>query len=721
LQGNEFSRGAAFQSADGELFFGGVNGITTFFPKDIRPNERILNVYPTEFYLFGKQATFPQPLMETKSITLEAEENVFAIEFSTLEYDNPQGVTYHYRLENFDGTWLTTAPGNNRIGYTNLNPGKYTLLFQAMDKENQSEIKSIEIIINQPWYWSWWAKCIYLILLILLVWSITHYLLEKIHHKNELLRLEHAEQLNEAKLQFFINISHEIRTPMTLIMGPMEKLLMNNKDPETHNTYVLIYRNAQRILRLINQLMDVRKIDRGQMHLKFRETDMVGFIKDVMQAFEYMAKKKNIEFEFIFSEPLLKVWIDLNNFDKVLFNIFSNAFKYTPEQGKITVELTTEENIFTIKISDTGIGIDQDKIEKIFERFYQIDSEITNSNFGTGVGLHLSRSLVHLMRGSIHAENRPDMQGSSFIVRMPLGNSHLNEDEIIRIPDEAPLATFAYSKKDDLIETMINVEDLLPTAKAKAKTKYRVVIVEDDLEINNYIKNELSPFYHITQTHNGKEGLDVILKTQPDLVVSDIMMPVMDGVTLCKKLKSNINSEHIPVVLLTAKSKEEDLSEGLSIGADAYIVKPFNPEILKKTIANLLGNRERLKSKSQNQTEGKIAKIEMRSQDEILMNKLLKLINENLDNPDLNVNMLSDKVGMSRVHLHRRLKELTNQPASDFIRSIRLKQAGELLLSKKLSISEVAYRVGYSTLSHFSSSFKEFYGVSPKEYVERGL
>ncbi|MDR0833613.1 MAG: response regulator [Candidatus Symbiothrix sp.] len=717
LQGNEFSRGAAFKSADGELFFGGVNGITSFYPTDIRPNVRKLNVYPTDFYLFGKQAILPQPLMETQRITLAADNNVFSVEFSTLEYDNPEGISYRYRLENFDVAWLTTAPGNNRINYTNLLPGKYKLLFQATDKENQSEIKSIEIIIAPPWYLSWWAKCIYLLLFGLLAWGVSWFIADKVHHKNELLRLEHTEQINEAKLQFFINISHEIRTPMTLIMGPMEKLMKNNKDPEIHNTYVLIYRNAQRILRLINQLMDVRKIDKGQMQLKFRETDMVGFIQDIMQVFDYTAKKKNLDFEFVHDQPLLKVWVDLNNFDKVLFNVFSNAFKYTPEQGKITVELLTEQETFTIKISDTGIGIDLDKIDRIFERFYQIDSEITNSNFGTGVGLHLTRSLVGLMQGTIHAERRGEEPGSTFIIRMPLGNAHLRPDEMEIITNpQAPLATFAYSKKDDLFEEEMDL-NVLPE-KVKATTKSRVLVVEDESEISDYIKRELAATYRVSQVANGKEALAFILKEKPDLVVSDVMMPVMDGITLCRKIKSNINIEHIPVVLLTAKSNEEDLSEGLSIGADAYITKPFNPEILKKTIANLLSNRERLKGKHQTQTEGKIKQIEIAAYDDVLMERILKAVNAHIADPKLNVEHLASEVGMSRVHLHRKLKELVNQSAGDFIRTIRLKQAGELLKTKKYTISQVATDVGFASLSHFSSRFKDFYGVSPTEFMD---
>jgi signal transduction histidine kinase/ligand-binding sensor domain-containing protein/DNA-binding response OmpR family regulator len=734
LQGNEFSRGAHFKSEDGEIFFGGTNGITGFNPKDIHSKKKKLNVYITDFYLFGtpvyknqrsgKKEILDQPIINASSISLASGDNVFNFDFSTLEYDNPEGISYRCRLETFDADWVILPQGINRITYTNLSPGKYRFLFQATDKENKSEIKSIEITIRPPWYLTVWAKCIYAVLFLSILYTIYSYIFSRIKQRNEMLRLEHAEQINEAKLQFFINISHEIRTPMTLIMGPLEKLLTENKNETLYNSYLLIYRNAQRILRLINQLMDIRKIDRGQMHLKSRETDMVGFIKDIMQAFEYMAKKKNIAFEFNPSMPVLKVWVDLNNFDKILFNVFSNAFKFTPNNGQITVELTTGidhstagplKHHFEIRVLDTGIGIDEEKINKIFERFYQINSEITNSNFGTGIGLHLARSLVELQHGIIYAENRTDQTGSCFIIRMPMGNAHLKNDEMEIIPAEAFLETFAYSQKDDLFDVESEPDDI---PNVKAKTKYRILIAEDDIEINNYIKTELAPLYKISQTTNGKEALEFVLKEKPDLVISDIMMPEMDGIMLCRKIKSNVNINHIPVLLLTAKSKEEDRAEGLDTGADAYLVKPFNMEILKKTIANLLDNRERLKGLFQSQSEGRIKKIEIKSSDEILMEKIMKIINDNINNPDLTVEMLSASVGMSRVHMHRKLKELTNQSAQNFIRSIRMKLAEELLRSKKLTISEVAYAVGFSSLSHFSSSFKEFFGQSPREYVD---
>ena len=620
----------------------------------------------------------------------------------------------------------------NRVTYNNLPPGKYTFHVRALSHGNLSEIRTVKILITPPWYEMWWAYCIYVFLLGLLVLGIVNYILSRMRHRREIMKREHAEQLNEAKLQFFINISHEIRTPMTLIINPLEKLLAEKKGGEVQKTYLMIYRNAQRILRLINQLMDIRKLDKGQMFMKFRETDMVGFIDDVMLTFDYMARKKKIHFSFEHAMSQLKVWVDMNNFDKILMNIFSNAFKYTPEQGEITVSLSTGRDAtrrdplkeyFEITVTDSGIGLDREKIERIFERFYQIDNDVTKSNFGTGIGLHLSRSLVELHHGIILAENREDAPGSRFVIRIPLGSAHLRTDELEDV--EAlitPHAVLVKPEKTDLEEVFEEgegEEDEESKKTGKAKNRMRILIVEDEEEILSYLKEELEGDYRIMTRKNGREAYDTILADTPDLVISDIMMPEMDGLSLCRKIKQNTNVNHVPVILLTAKSKPEDTMEGMATGADAYMVKPFNTELLKSTIANLLANRKLLKSKfsGAQQQEDKVQKLSMKSADEILMSKIMKVINENLSNPDLNVEMLAANVGLSRVHVHRKLKELTNLSARDFIKNIRLQQAAALLKEKKLTVSEVAYATGYTNLSHFSSSFKEVHGMSPKEYM----
>lgn len=742
LQGNEFTRTAVFKDKRGKIFFGGTNGVTAFYPQDITEIKKEMNVLITGFHVAnrpvkkgdksGNNVITDTAVMDTEQFTLAYNENTFSIDFSVLEFSNPDRISYQYKIKELGDEWISTQPGTNRVTYSSLKPGKYTFSVQARDHNNFSNIRTVTIAITPPWYQTWWAKVIWGCLGALLIYALTMYILSRIRHRQEVMRQKHMEQINEAKLQFFINISHEIRTPMTLIISPLEKLLAEHSEKQP--VYLMIYRNAQRILRLINQLMDIRKLDKGQMHLKFRETDIVGFINDLMQTFNYQAQKKNIT--FIFEKELegadsLKVWIDLNNFDKVLMNVLSNAFKYTHEGGNIEVLLKTGHNdacrsalkdYFEIDITDNGIGIDKNKIEQIFERFYQIDNDMTQSNFGTGIGLHLSRSLVELHHGIIKAENREDGQGTRFIIRLPLGSNHLKAEELENPEETGSEPTISQLPKDSIYET----EEENKTneyRKPKAKTRYRVLIVEDDEEIRRYIRSELDSDFRIYECTNGREGLETILKEKPDLVISDVMMPEMDGITLCRKIKQNININHIPIILLTAKSKAEDQIEGLEIGADAYIIKPFNTELLRTTISNLIANRERLRGKlvGEQQVEEKITKIEMKSNDEILMSKVMKTINDHLADPTLNVEMLAANVGMSRVHMHRKLKELTNQSARDFIRSIRLKQAANLLREKNLSVSEVAYATGFSNLSHFSNTFRDFYGISPSEYKEQQM
>lgn len=742
LQGNEFTRTAVFKDKRGKIFFGGTNGVTAFYPQDITEIKKEINVLITGFHVAnrpvkkgdksGNNVITDTAVMDTEQFTLAYNENTFSIDFSVLEFSNPDRISYQYKIKELGDEWISTQPGTNRVTYSSLKPGKYTFSVQARDHNNFSNIRTVTIAITPPWYQTWWAKVIWGCLGALLIYALTMYILSRIRHRQEVMRQKHMEQINEAKLQFFINISHEIRTPMTLIISPLEKLLAEHSEKQP--VYLMIYRNAQRILRLINQLMDIRKLDKGQMHLKFRETDIVGFINDLMQTFNYQAQKKNITFTFekeLEGADSLKVWIDLNNFDKVLMNVLSNAFKYTHEGGNIEVSLKTGHNdayrgalkdYFEIDITDNGIGIDKNKIEQIFERFYQIDNDMTQSNFGTGIGLHLSRSLVELHHGIIKAENREDGQGTRFIIRLPLGSNHLKAEELENPEETGSEPTISQLPKDSIYET----EEENKTneyRKPKAKTRYRVLIVEDDEEIRRYIRSELDSDFRIYECTNGREGLETILKEKPDLVISDVMMPEMDGITLCRKIKQNININHIPIILLTAKSKAEDQIEGLEIGADAYIVKPFNTELLRTTISNLIANRERLRGKlvGEQQVEEKITKIEMKSNDEILMSKVMKTINDHLADPTLNVEMLAANVGMSRVHMHRKLKELTNQSARDFIRSIRLKQAANLLREKNLSVSEVAYATGFSNLSHFSNTFRDFYGISPSEYKEQQM
>lgn len=744
LQGNEFMHGAFYQALSGKIFFGGMDGVTSFFPDAIVGTCKDTKVWITDFYIFqqpvyantlsGGHPVIQTTVQDASEFHLSASDNTFSIMFSTFHYNNPRQISYQYRIEEFGQKWLTTEPGVNRVTYNNLPSGKYTFSVCAVDHGIKSDMRTIQIFIAPHWYATWWAYSIYVSLLVLFMLFIISYLRARLRNRRERLERLHAEQLNEAKLQFFINISHEIRTPMTLIINPLEKLLKECPNEDLKKTYVMIYRNAQRILRLINQLMDIRKIDKGQMFMKFRETDMVGFINDVMLTFDYTAHRRNIHFSFSHDMPQLKVWVDMNNFDKILMNVLSNAFKYTPDGGEIQVSLTTGENLMCkdalkkyaeIVVSDTGIGIDKNEIEQIFERFYQINNDVTKINFGTGIGLHLSRTLVEMHHGQIFAVNREDTHGSRFIIRIPLGVVHLQAHELEKDDETHTFAENQHLLMNSALMAQVDVEEEVKGTEEKprkAKSHLHVLIVEDEEEIRSYLKAELQGDYRIHVCENGKKAYEWILQELPDLVVSDIMMPEMDGLTLCKKIKQNTNTNHIPVILLTAKTTPEDRLEGIDTGADAYLAKPFQTELLKSTIANLLSNRRLLRNKfsGNQQQEGKIEKISLTSNDEKLMERIMKVVNEHMNDSELNVEMLAAEVGLSRVHIHRKLKELTNLSPREFIKNIRLQQAAILLAEdRKLSISEVAYAIGYSNLSNFSSAFRDKYGMSPTEYSQR--
>lgn len=733
LQGNEFTRGAIHQSTDGEIFFGGTNGITCFYPSEITETLNKPKLILSDFQIFGNSINtqtlsgnhyiIKKELEETDTFYLSHNDNTFRLLFTTFDFGNTTHILYKYKIKQLDQNWLSTRNGENYITFNNLQPGKYTIQVFAVDRENQSDIHTYHINISSPWYESWWAYILYSVPFIILIWLIINYIRIKIRRRQDFMEIRHAKEINEAKLQFFINISHEIRTPMTLIINPLEKLIATNQNKDIEKTYMMIYRNAKRILRLINQLMDIRKIEKGQMKMHFRETDMVNFINDLMITFENTARQKNIDFQFIHENPTVMAWIDINNFDKVLMNLMSNAFKYTPDNGKVYIILkqgenpnvrTPLKNYIEIQVIDTGIGLDEKQKEHIFERFYQISGNGIHNQGGTGVGLHLTQSLVEMHYGIITAENNKNTSGSTFTVRIPAGCSHINIEQIDNSEDNN--ITPAVNYKNMPIITSVNEETL---SKKKTRTNFHILIVDDEKEIQEYLKEELKDEYKISLASNGYEAYEYLLTNHIDLVISDIMMSEMDGLTLCRKIKQNTNINHLPVILLTAKGKTEEQIEGIENGADAYIIKPFHTDVLKSTISNLLQSRRILKNKfsgAQEQQE-KIKEITIKSSDETLMEKIMTIINQNISEPTLNVETLAQEVGLSRVHLHRKLKELTNLSPRDFIKNIRMKQAAKLLKEKKLSISEVAYAVGYNNLSHFSSTFKETFGISPKEYM----
>ena len=720
LQSNEFSDGASFKTSDGRLVFGGLAGVTWFYPKDIKEREWKAEVKLTGFSVNGVPVTpgtmsgfwkiTDSPVISSERFVLSPGDNTFALQLSTLTYDNPEHIVYCYRINKEE--WVRMQPGVNEITFSHLPPGDYHFCVVAEQNGISTPERCFTVVIHAPWYRTPLAYLIYLLILLgLFLW----YRKQRHRKEQDRLRLQehiHAEEMADAKLKFFMNISHEVRTPMTLIVAPLLSLIKQDDDPHRRSVYETIRRNAERILGLINQMMDLRKIDKGQMQMHMCETEMISFVGDIYTLFTQQAKSKTISFTYEHDTQELPVWIDRDNFDKVIMNLLSNAFKFTPTGGNIRIGITHDDSQVRIAIKDSGEGIPEDKLERIFERFYQTPSHANDRKTGTGIGLDLTRSLVELHHGTIEARNNTDSKGAEFIVTIPLGNAHLKPEEMLT---EAPSETQVANIMDEEILSESPVIVDLP----KAGRRQCIIIVEDDTEIRDYLSSELSTDYDIIACDNGKSGLTEVLKNIPDLVISDVMMPEMDGNTMCSKIKQNPTTSHVPVILLTAKSRDEDQLEGLEMGADAYILKPFNLEILRRTIVNLIHTHQmlRLKYGRNDQLEEQVDDVKMKSPDDQLLERVMKVINKNISNSDLSVDGIADEVGISRVHLHRKMKELTGQTPHDFIRNIRLKQAANLLASRNMNITEVMYACGFNNAASFSTIFKKFYGMSPREYM----
>lgn len=749
LQSNEFSDASACTTQDGKtILMGGSGGLNWFQADQVRQHPWQAKVVISGFILNNKMVT---PGMKSGSYTitdnwstfsrdfqLSHEDNTFTLQLSTLTYNDVEQISYVYSING--DAWRTVPAGQNELAFSHMAPGSYKYRIKAICNGYETPVKEFTIIVHPAWYASIWAKLFYLLLLIA---AIMLYLRHRKHQMEDQLILQqhiHAEEMGEAKIKFFMNISHEIRTPLTLIITPLLSLIKEDKEPHRQGIYEIIRKNSERILHLINQMMDLRKIDKGQMVMRMCQTNMVAFINEEYELFRQQALAKNIDFEYQHDSEELPVWIDRNNFDKVIINILSNAFKFTPTAGHILLSLTHTDHHAYISVKDSGIGIPKDKLETIFQRFYQTPADPSDRNVGTGIGLDLTRSLVELHYGSISARNNEGEKGSKFehgsefIIRIPLGKDHLKTEELINEEEIKEKQNQELAEVEQLEQEVKEAEDTenatgisdMPektpasTSASARGNKAEIVIVEDEEDIQDYLKAQLANDFKIRTYPNGKVALNEILKNKPDLIISDVMMPEMDGTTLCTKLKANINTNDVPVILLTAKSREEDQLEGLQTGADAYILKPFNMDILRRTIINLLTMRRTLKNKftGKESQEEKVEQRKIQTPDDALMQRVMEVINENIGDSDLSVDMIAQKVGISRVHLHRKMKELTNQTPHSFIRNIRLQQAAKLLKDGKQSITDVMYICGFSNSASFSTMFKNLYGCSPREYMQ---
>lgn len=678
----KYIQDASVRLGDGRLVFGTDQGMIAFCPVKAQHNPTALgNIFVSAFHVDGK----PQDNFCDK-FEIPSGSNSFTFDFSLMNYYNMENVIYQYRIDG--GRWVSSEEGNNTFTFNRVRAGSYKMELRAKLNGVYTPVKTIYLEVLAPWYASKWAYLFYLMLFLALAyWGYTWY-----RHR---LKSHYEEQ----KMKFLINATHDIRSPLTLIMGPLKKLRNTVTDDDSKRYVDIIGRNADRMLTLVNQILDIRKLDKEQMKIHCRKVDMVAMINGITALFQFNAKERGITIVQKHNKESIYAYVDRYNFEKVITNLLSNAMKYSFDGGSIEISIEEEEKQILIMVADDGIGYNKEEESRLFDRFYQGKNSRGYNIGGTGIGLNLCKQLVQMHGGEIKAIQRPDgKRGACFMITLPAGKEHLNADQL----DEELKA----SKENGTM---------------KASKNYRLLVADDDVEVARYIKMELSQWYKSDIVTNGKDALNALLNDKYDLLISDVIMPEMDGITLLKNIKGNPNISDVPVILLTSKAEVDDRLQGLKCGADAFIAKPFSINELHITIDNLVDNVRRLKGKfSGNQSQkDKVENVTMKSDDSLLMEKVMKSVNENYTDSSYNVERMAEDVGLSRVQLHRRLKEITGVPASDFIRNIRLEQAARIIKEKKVNVSQVAYSVGFNSHAHFSTLFKKYYGVSPSEYADK--
>ena len=682
----EYLAGVVGSTSDGVICYGNSEGLTYFRPSQVKDyNEKTSVIYLSGVLLDGKMAPFIGD-----NLSVPSDFKSIVLSFSQLDYQSVGNIVFQYRING--GKWISNAAGDNSFNFTGLSYGHYRIEVRIYCNGKYSTYKKvINLDVLAPWFLTVWAKLIYLFLILgLTAAAIIVYLRMK------------KRDLEEAKMQFLINATHDIRSPLTLIMEPLKKLKERLGNAEEYQADIdTIDRNAQRLLTLVNQILDKRRLDKHQMKLSCRETNLVEFSRGLVSLFTYNANLRGINIRLEMPETPVNAWIDRNKLDKAIANLLSNAFKYTPNGGEIIFRIEKQDKKVLLYVIDSGKGLGKnDDAKTLFERFYQGKNSADMHLGGSGIGLNLCRSIVRLHGGDVYAHNREDgKSGACFIIELPLGKEHLKDSQI----------------NSDYV---VNGKKL---QRSGASKNSKILLVDDDIEICRYIKTELSDWYRFVICNNGKEALKQLLTDDFDQVVSDVVMPEMDGITLLRNIKGNANISHVPVIMLTSKSEISDRLEGIKLGADAYLAKPFSLEELHLTIDNLIDNVRRLKGKFSGalKQDDKVEKIEVKGNDEELMERIMKVVNENLSDSDFNVEKMCDEVGVSRTQLHRKLKEMTGVPTSEFLRNIRLNEAARLIRERKINITQVSYMVGFANNSHFSTAFKKYFGMSPSEYAAK--
>ena len=744
----ELHQESTLNNGAGNMLFGCDNGIICFDPDAIRKQRKLTTpILFTSLYVNGQKINYSDStsyldshILQAKKITLPVEENSFRITFSLPHLSSPTQIHYEYILQGHDKDWVRNS--QCEASYSNLPSGRYTLRVRAYIEGNYDNAmeKSIEVVVCAPWFRTRLAYGIYLLILVGIGMMARRVILARRKQQQELRDARQNEEIKEAKLKLFTSITHELRTPLTMIISPLKQLttmyenILQREETAKNSARVkeinevltnlnVMNHNCNRLLDIVKQITDIRKIDAGQFKLRFQETDICAYIRNIATSFLSVAQIKHINFTVQDSERVINVWIDPLHFEKIIVNILSNAFKFTPDGERIQVRNEIKGNELEISIFNGGKHISQEDMEHIYDRFYQAAEG--KHHRGSGIGLNLAHELVILHHGTITARN-VEPYGVEFVITLPLGHEHLKEEEM------------ADSTQQDLGEELsvleenresihTNVTDLTTeteteegAVKGKGTTgrKPDLLIVDDNKDILDYLKSELQDDYAITLAFSGNSAWNMILKNRPDIVLTDMMMPDGNGIELCQRIKGNPEMDHIPVIMLTGEGDERIELKSLELNVDHYLQKPFNISILRGTLQQVLKVRDSMKKHLQrSDMSGDFDNVEMDSAEERLFQRINETLLTHLDDSEFGVQELADEVGISRVHLNRKMKDKFGLSPNVFIRAYRLKQAAYLLVHNKVNVSEVAYRVGFSTHSYFSSSFREYFGMSPKDFV----
>lgn len=732
LAGNEFNKSSYIRLTDGEVLFGGFNGYTGFYPKNIKGNVDKPITFITGLKLFNKPIAvgddskiLPTDISLSKKITLQYTQNVFTIDFVILNYIRAEKNKYAYQIQNIDKGWnYTNLPSAT---YNNLPAGQYHFLAKGKNSDGVwSNPVSLLITVQPPWWQTWWAYTLYMLALAAIIFLIVRFFFLR-----ELLKKDH--ELTELKLNFFNNISHEIRTYLSLISAPVEKLLMHKAagDDDTPQLQT-IKKNSDELLELVNELMDFRKAETGNLPLHVSNFNMIPFIQSICQSFHEIALAKNITTEFTSAVAEAELYFDKEQMKKVLFNLLSNAYKFTPDGGHVSITLADQDQAISIQIADNGKGISPENIEKLFHNYFQED-DYGHQNTGYGVGLALSKSIVELHKGELDVESNLTDKGRDvntiFTITLKKGDAHFSKNQIVAA---APLFDgLEYIEHD--VKTTLTISNYSQTTLATTK-EYTLLIVEDNPDVRKFIVDSFKPLYQVYEAANGAAGFEMATEHIPDLIISDVMMPEMDGYAFCRKIKSDERTNHIPVILLTAKASVTNQVSGLEMGADVYLTKPFSIQILELQVQNLIASAEKLRQRYSKQifalapsnhtalADTAIAETIIINEPPVeneFINKIIALAETRISDPDFDVEMVCRNIGMSQTVLYKKVKALTGLTINDIVKETRFKKAAELISQNQYTVYEVADMVGYNDTKYFSREFKKLFGVSPRDYKQK--